>query len=560
MDFLNKSFAQLSDLFRSMTAGARITAALLLGVLVVSLVFLFRGQGSGPEDYLFGGRQVATEAMQGQMIKAFGEASLRDYQFEGAQVRVPHGQATIYEAALAKGGALPATFGSALERAFNSSSPFTSSSLQVERNNLARAQELSRSLSMMGGVDWANVLFTTKRENGFSRSSTTTATVMVKGVGSQPLDDQLVQSIRNSVAGGLAARTEDITITDVNASRSYTGGAGGGLPSGVSDAYRDRKASYERSWTDTIQRQLSYIQGALVSVNVQLTNDLENVESSTEFDPKPVPVEVSSTTSSNSTQGPAPQGRPGLAGQGAIPNTGAQIGSGGGPRSDEKSKEHQERNVVSQRRQEKRLAGLIPKNVAVTIGVPSSYINRIWSERNPTEPGAEPKKADPAALAAIEQEAKDKILGQVAKLIPIPAATDPKSLIDVAVFSETPVPKMIEPSLADTGLVWLSVHWTTVGTVLFAIVALLMLRSMIRSAPIVTGPQVVLQGLNFPSSTGSDSSSGVSNSRDDSPPPPTRTRKRGITGPSLRDELVDIVRDDPDAAAAILRNWIGNAT
>ena len=29
---------------------------------------------------------------------------------------------------------------------------------------------------------------------------------------------------------------------------------------------------------------------------------------------------------------------------------------------------------------------------------------------------------------------------------------------------------------------------------------------------------------------------------------------------SLRDELVEIVREDPDAAANILRNWIGSAT
>ncbi|MEX0711123.1 MAG: hypothetical protein WD278_02160, partial [Pirellulales bacterium] len=28
---------------------------------------------------------------------------------------------------------------------------------------------------------------------------------------------------------------------------------------------------------------------------------------------------------------------------------------------------------------------------------------------------------------------------------------------------------------------------------------------------------------------------------------------------SLRDELVEMVREDPDAAAGILRTWIGNA-
>jgi flagellar biosynthesis/type III secretory pathway M-ring protein FliF/YscJ len=31
--------------------------------------------------------------------------------------------------------------------------------------------------------------------------------------------------------------------------------------------------------------------------------------------------------------------------------------------------------------------------------------------------------------------------------------------------------------------------------------------------------------------------------------------KKGV---SLKDDLVEMVQEDPDAAAAILRNWIGN--
>ena len=31
------------------------------------------------------------------------------------------------------------------------------------------------------------------------------------------------------------------------------------------------------------------------------------------------------------------------------------------------------------------------------------------------------------------------------------------------------------------------------------------------------------------------------------------------SGPSLRDELSDLVKEDPDSAANILRTWIGQA-
>ena len=36
-------------------------------------------------------------------------------------------------------------------------------------------------------------------------------------------------------------------------------------------------------------------------------------------------------------------------------------------------------------------------------------------------------------------------------------------------------------------------------------------------------------------------------------------RRTSSTGGSLRDELTTMVREDPDAAANVLRNWIGDA-
>jgi flagellar M-ring protein FliF len=38
-----------------------------------------------------------------------------------------------------------------------------------------------------------------------------------------------------------------------------------------------------------------------------------------------------------------------------------------------------------------------------------------------------------------------------------------------------------------------------------------------------------------------------------------RLRRMTGTGPSLRDELSDLVKEDPDSAANILRTWIGQA-
>ena len=88
MDFLNKSLAQVGELFRSMTPGARLTAGLLLAVVVVSFGYLFRQGVTGPDAYLFGGEPLS----DGQLTRAeaaIAQAGLSDFSREGNRIRVP---------------------------------------------------------------------------------------------------------------------------------------------------------------------------------------------------------------------------------------------------------------------------------------------------------------------------------------------------------------------------------------------------------------------------------------------------------------------------------------
>src|SRR4029079_3720966 len=106
MDFLNKVFAQLSYLCKSMTPAARITAGLLLAVIVISLGFLFQRQSSGPDAYLMGG-----EAVPAPLLPALGaavtRANLSGAVIDGNRIRVPRGQQAAYMGAMADAGALP---------------------------------------------------------------------------------------------------------------------------------------------------------------------------------------------------------------------------------------------------------------------------------------------------------------------------------------------------------------------------------------------------------------------------------------------------------------------
>ncbi len=106
MDFINKAYSQLTDLFRSMTPGARITTALLLVVVVVSLAYLFRYHAAGPSLYLLNERAFSTEEQQA-MGAAFGKAGLKGWSFDGGKIRIPRSQEDKFLAALSEHDALP---------------------------------------------------------------------------------------------------------------------------------------------------------------------------------------------------------------------------------------------------------------------------------------------------------------------------------------------------------------------------------------------------------------------------------------------------------------------
>ena len=67
MDVLNKALSQINDLFKSMTPGARLTAGLLLAVVVISLAYLFNHQMAGGDADLLGGQPFTAGEMSAMM-------------------------------------------------------------------------------------------------------------------------------------------------------------------------------------------------------------------------------------------------------------------------------------------------------------------------------------------------------------------------------------------------------------------------------------------------------------------------------------------------------------
>jgi len=569
MDVFNKLLAQLNDLFKTMSPGARLTAGLLLVAVVVSLGYLFNTQSSGADAYLLNGQSFTADEMS-VMEGAFGKAGLSDYTVDGSRIRISKSRQAAFLGALADQGAMPSRFGDHLTKAVGDMGPFTSRQHSEELIKVAKQKELAAVIRSMQGIENATVMFDTQKKSGIKQETSVTASVSVKPRGLMALDAKQVPMIRSLVAGAIAGlNPENVTVVDVNG-RSYsrsTGTGGGASGQAFDDPYIQRQREYQSIYEDQIASRLSHIPGVLVTANVELDRTMRSKSIESKIDPKTTFPIQSHTTEKTllSESGGGPKGPPGLASQQPGANTGASLGGGGGgsSKTEDSTTETQTTNTGNHGTTESELAGLTPKRVAVSVGVPTTYFEKVWMQRNPAPAGQEVKKPDATALTTIADEELKNIRAAIAAIIPDPITltgtpVDKMSLIDVAAYSPVAPADPAGPSFVDRAMDWLAQSWSTVAMIGLGLFSLMMLKSFVKSIPAPAPASSILSHR-----TDGDESEGEDGAAapGEAAKPKQRTLQRKLgTGASLREELIEMVKEDPDAAANVLRGWIGNVT
>ncbi|HTU25815.1 MAG TPA: flagellar M-ring protein FliF C-terminal domain-containing protein [Pirellulales bacterium] len=557
MDFLNRAFGQLADLFKSMTPGTRITAGMLLALVLISLAFLVGHVASDQDAFLMGGEVFSAPQLH-SMEAAFAKANLNDYRIEGNRIRVTAGKQSLYMGALADAGALPPTFGKYLEKVVSGSNIWSDKELRRQATKFATQNELQLILSNMRGIETAAVMYDVEESGPFGKGRVVTASVSVKTSSGMPLDEDQVRTIRFTVAPAIGAKAENITVTDLGGG-VFPGSSGGGVTGSSEDPYGSRKRLYEKQWQDKIAATLAYIPGVVVTSNVELDPETEHTETHTEYDPKAVPYATIENTKASVMRGAATSGRPGVAAQNGVNQPAAVGTSGGGSENTQEDTQTETQAAVPSTIRHSIQQGLTPKRVTVAISIPSSYYEKVWYERHPATPGTPTEKPDANALAAIESQVKGDVESAVVALLPSPAAgADPFPRVRVTTFQHLPAPEMAKPTFVKTASGWLAQHWQTLGMIAVALIGLGMLRSMIRAAgSTVAQPEPSeMYAARFsesaPASEGQPAApAGPQNVR-------SRLKRRTANGPSLREELSELVKEDPDTAVNVLRAWIGN--
>ena len=557
MDFVNKAYAQIADLFRSMTPGTRIAAGLLLAVVVISLIYLFQYQAAGGDEYLLDGRPFSSSEMTA-IETAFAQAGLKQSTIVGSRIRIPRGKKDVYLAALAESSALPADFSKYLDEAVASDSPFASSrSLELKRWN-AKQKELALIISRIRGIQTATVQYDEETKHGLSRTKHKTAMVAVQSEGGS-LDSDQIKAIKNVIASAYAGMDrQNITITDMTSGLSFGGALGPGGLSEDDSLYASHKQRYERDWKSKIVDQLSMIPGVVVGVNVELSPQTKKTTQTVKIDAKPVTISTSEFEKDSSTQPANPAGRPGAApnGVGNQPVAVTTTTSGAETQANERRSEAQ--SVPGHEHVLEENAPLLPVSASAAIEVPASYYTRVWKVRNPAAAGQPEKAPDQVEITKIQLETKAWIEETVRNLLPkVEQGTNPYPHITVATYTDFPSTVAAEPTTMAQASTWFADNWRTLTMVAVGLVCLAILRSMVRStaaagpaapvaAAVETGPRIaqVEEPLD-----------------DDSPEPAAALRRRFKSGDGtdLKAELRELVKENPDAAATILKSWIGEA-
>lgn len=524
MDLLNRAYSQLYDLYRSMTPGSRLATVLFAVVVLLGGGYLLTHQAAVPEVDLLNGAPV-TAGQLTAIETAFAKANLQGHKVRAGSVYVPSDQKATYMAALDDAKALPAELGFALRDAIDAGSMFDSGSQRDQRMIVAKQRELARAICLMQGIEQAGVIVDIDSSPRGFKDKILTAVATVKPEGQAKLSKSQVLTIRMMVARAFAGlKPENVAIADLNG-RTWDGNSDEGLRPD-DNFYYSLKQTYEQDLKTKILNALRFIPNVTVAVTVELTSE-----------------RIDRTEYSRKT------GREGdaLESSRQHPNTAAILSSLLGKAHDDQKTDETE--TVSAKRAEAQEAGFTPMLAKVSVGVPNSYFKRIWRQRNAAESNGFAAVLDQAALDRIRDEESENIRKHVAPLLPSSRdAAKTAELVTVTTFEDMPLQRTSEPGLRETMLNWGWQSWALLGAVTAALTGLIVLRPGIRSrTAAVDSPTTPVP---------SESDEQMLDDRLGTIPSPHATRFHDRS-PSLRDEVSELVENDPDAAANILRNWIG---
>ncbi len=547
MKFLNDLIEQARQALVAMPPGNRLIAVGLVIAIAVGLGFLATGTTTGSGEYLFGGRVLDEEELT-QAEFAFSKAELREWERVGNRLRVPTKNRDEYLRALAEANALPRDLDWATQEALKNSNLFEPSAQREDRLARADLSDLQTSIEAFPEVRSALVKPAIGKY-GLNGTRPVSASVVVTPRGNQSLSIQRIEDIKKMVAAAFPGmKPESVQVTDTNRQP----GMAQWLDS--DDPIYKAKKQFEVDYESKIQGLLSDYGPLRLAVSVEVDPTLDTNSTTIRYEGTPQTIAERSSTKTNESIKPGPGGVPGVASN-AYGNKGMSID----PNRDQTAKLSESTEaadrVVGQEQTKTRKAGLAATKCTVSVGIPRSKIEiahrRDWLLANPDK-----KPEDVPQLTAAEREKRENdtrtsIQEAVTTILPpVPAGNNKFPLVNVFYYVEDGMGPKEVAAPAPAALTWLAESWQTLALVGFALAALWMVRSFVRGAPTPDAPEFANAfGIEFPKPPQDELAIDSHTGNDGGP-------ILEISGTELKDQLTDLIDNNPDAAANILRAWI----
>ncbi len=191
-----------------------------------------------------------------------------------------------------------------------------------------------------------------------------------------------------------------------------------------------------------------------------------------------------------------------------------------------------------------------PRSVNLSVAVPQAHYEQVWRSRHP---GAAVNAPEGHELHLIEQEESAKIRAAVLPLLgSLATEKDGAAQVAVSTIHSSAAPASSHTVYRDRALQWLALHWQSLGVAALLLAALWMLRGTLeKTHPLEPGTEATPRDGLFLVTDHPPESMVADPAPDPSQPQPHDP---------WREELAGIVRQDPRAAASVLKTWIGNAS
>lgn len=534
MESWRRTLSQFRDLFNNMAPSQRMTLVVLPLLVLVGLgTVMYLGTGPAEEALMMG------KAFSAEELKA-AEAALRkgglgQFRVDGQRILVPKTEAARYNAALITGEGIPDRFGEEFKEALNRN-PFLMSGETQRRDGMdfAKAMEIVNMIKAIPDIEDARLVANRSQKRGFGADSKITATLSVKPRRGNELSSELVQSLRQVVAGAFGMAPADVTVVNTKT------GIAPRLPEKndpFNNGYVEAKRTLTSYYQKNIAEALKDIPNAIVAVEVDIENVAASTEQERKYDPKQFPYKTTEDTQKEDSSDTAPSSEPGV---------GANQPRNARPQAVAKNTKSREKTLVSTdsvpigtRVTVSEKVGLTPKSVQASVAIPKDYYRDVLVKQGVDQ-------ADKAALQTkmqqLQIEKEKEVTQRVMRLIPPPASGTTADVVTVTSYDSLETVEPPTPVAMTTRVNEVLTQWGgPAGLALFALWALVMLnRSMKRpldAAPAAPRPAA--------GKTAAAAAAAAQEEEEQIPREPTK-----------RDRLQSLVKDNPEMAATVISRWL----